>query len=330
MTHIQYEGWLQMNTQGTPTRIKMRTLHTLTASIAATSFLLSAGCNSAQQASPQVVFAGPDLAFVELVEAARGDVNGAFGALFGPDADLVLGASDPVAAQDSLDTFIALWEEQHRAVQGDDGSYTLIVGNNDWPFPIPVVQGADGWSFHMDRGLDEIVDRRIGRNELSAIDVCRAVGDAQVEYRALAPAGEGIYASKFFSDPGMKNGLHWETDANSAVSPLGTLIATAANEGYELGEDGKPTPYHGYHYALLTEQGPSAKGGAKSYVVEGRMTDGFAVVAWPAEYGESGVMTFLMDRRGIVFESDLGPDTAEIAAAMQAYDPDSTWKVCPD
>ncbi len=330
MTHLQREDRTQTTVQGTPTQVKMRTLHTLTAAIAAASLLLSAGCNSAEPASTQASYADPDQAFAGLVEAARSEESGAFGALFGPDADLVLGASDPVASRNSIDTFVALYEEQHRAERGDDGSYTLIVGHNDWPFPIPVVEGDSGWSFDMERGLDEIVDRRIGRNELATIDVCRAVGDAQAEFWALAPAGERAYAAKLFSDPGMKNGLHWKTGADGVESPLGTLITSAADEGYERGEAGKPTPYHGYHYALLAEQGPSARGGAKSYVTDGRMTGGFAVVAWPAEYGESGVMTFLMDRRGIVFESDLGPETAEIAAAMKAFDPDAKWFVCQD
>lgn len=330
MTHFQGEDRTQRNAQRTPTRTRMRTLHTLTSTIAAASFLLSAGCSSEEPAGAQTVFADPDQVFVRLVEAARSEGSGGFGALFGPDADLVLGASDPVASRNNIDTFVVLYEAQHRAVRGNDGSYTLIVGDNHWPFPIPVVEGDSGWSFDMERGLDEIVARRIGRNELATIEVCRAVGDAQAEFWALAPAGERVYAAKFFSDPGMKNGLHWATDPDGVESPLGTLIATAANEGYELGADEEPSPYHGYHHALLAEQGPSARGGAKSYVVDGCMTGGFAVVAWPAEYGESGVMTFLMDRRGIVFESDLGPDTAEIAAAMQAFDPDATWTVCQD
>jgi hypothetical protein len=205
----------------------------------------------------------------------------------------------------------------------------LLIGQDGWPLPIPVVKEGDAWRFDTAAGKEEILNRRIGRNELNTIQVCLAYVDAQREYARAPREGDGLltYAMKFRSDEGRHNGLYWPTKAGEELSSLGVLVANARAEGYaRKTSEAKPTPYHGYVYRILTAQGPDAPGGAHDYIVNGKMIGGFALVAYPVQYGDSGVMTFIVNHQGIVYEKDLGTDTEHIARAMQAYNPDNTWK----
>ena len=291
------------------------------------------GCASIESHSmsgTQSSFGSPDAAFAALADAARANSTSTLRQILGPDADALLDTSDPVQLEANLHEFARLYDERHVLEPMDNGGVGLIVGGNEWPMPIPVVKTGDRWTFDSDSGIEELINRRIGANELSAIEVCRAIVDAQEEYRALNPEGTGAYAEKFFSDPQRKNGLYWPTQSTETASPLGPLVVAAAGEGYERGTVEEPAPYHGYRYRILTGQGASAPGGARSYFVDGHMTGGFAVVAWPAEYGNSGIMTFLIDRFGVVYERDLGENTAEIAGAMRTFDPDADWRVFVD
>jgi len=216
------------------------------------------------------------------------------------------------------------WDEMLRIVieRTTDALAVLHVGADDWPLPIPIVREADGWRFDTAAGKEELLNRRIGRNELTAIAVCRAYVNAQKEFARRFHA----YAQSLRSTPGKRDGLYWEA-ADHDVSPLGPFVASAAAEGYRVREAGEaPAPYHGYFFRILTAQGPHAPGGAREYVKEGQMTGGFALVAWPADHGSSGVMTFLVDEQGVVFQKDLGEGTTEAAKAMTAYDPDASWE----
>jgi hypothetical protein len=202
-----------------------------------------------------------------------------------------------------------------------------VIGNNNWPFPIPLVKKGEGWVFDTDKGREEILNRRIGENELYTIQVCRAIVDAQREYAIKDRDKNGLleYAEKFVSDPGKKNGLYWETRAGEGQSPLGPIMARARGEGYQGKPSATPSPYHGYYYKILTAQGKDAPGGAYSYLVKGKMIGGFGVVAYPAEYENSGVMTFIVNHDGTVIQKDLGKNTASVAKGMTVYNPDKTW-----
>ena len=204
----------------------------------------------------------------------------------------------------------------------------LIIGRNDWPFPIPIIKQGQQWIFDTASGKEEILDRRIGRNELYTIQVMLAVVDAQREYAMKDRDGDGLleYAQKFMSDPDKKNGLYWPAKEGEDPSPLGLLAAKAKREGYSKAQDPEePQPYHGYFYRILTSQGPNAAGGAFDYIVKGKMIGGFAVVAYPADYGNSGVMTFIVNHDDVVYQKDLGEDTEKEAQAIKLFDPDKTW-----
>jgi Protein of unknown function (DUF2950) len=212
-------------------------------------------------------------------------------------------------------------------MEGTDKA-VLILGREDWPFPIPLMRKDGSWRFDTAAGREEILYRRVGRNELSAIQACLAYVDAQQEYAERGIAGNGVYAQRIVSQPGNKDGLYWPAQSGEDESPLGELAASAAAEGYRVGQ--QRAPYHGYYYKVLTRQGPNAPGGALDYTVRGTMIGGFALVAYPAEYRNSGVMTFLINHRGDVYEKDLGPNTARIAASMTAFNPDNTWRRVTD
>jgi hypothetical protein len=204
-----------------------------------------------------------------------------------------------------------------------------LLGREGWELPIPLVREAGGWRFDVWAGREEILNRRVGHNELSTIATLRALVEAQLEYRALGHAGPGVYATRVLSSPGARDGLYWPTAEDEPPSPLGLLVAEAFEEGYRAGEE--KIPYHGYYYRLLTAQGPSAPGGARSYLDgQGRLAGGFAFVAWPATYDNSGLMSFLVNQQGLVFQRDLGSDTARAAARIQAYDPNASWTPTPD
>jgi hypothetical protein len=229
-----------------------------------------------------------------------------------------------VADADLRQRFLAAYDAKHSMNLDGDKKAVLILGPDDFPFPIPLARNKSGWGFDTAAGRLEILYRRIGRNELDAIQTALAYVDAQNEYADKNPAGagRGVYAQRLVSSPGKKDGLYWPSDGDE--SPLGDLVASATAEGYKLGD--KPEPYHGYYYRILTRQGPNAPGGALDYVVNGKMIGGFSLVAYPAEYGNSGVMTFVVNHNGTIYQKDLGENTAAIAKRMNSFDPDQTWK----
>jgi hypothetical protein len=293
----------------------------------------SASAAASKPASNQLTFASPDDAVKAVLSAFAAHDKDQLQRIFGPDGDDLLDSGDAVADQQTAKRFTDAYNEKHRFEYSDDGKKaTLCIGNDDWPMPIPIVKdsASGAWSFDTDAGKDEIVNRRIGRNELDVIQVCKAICDAQQEYVQLDPDGNGIpeYAAKIVSDPGKKNGLYWPTQPGEKASPLGDLAAKATAEGYggQPRQEGELRPYHGYFYKLITAQGPNAQGGAMDYMVNGQLIGGFAVVAWPADYGNSGIMTFITNYQGEVYQKDLGEQTDATAKAMKAFDPDPSWK----
>ena len=263
-----------------------------------------------------------------LVSAAKtGDRKAVLTVLGQKGADIV-SSGDPVADASARNRVIEAYNAKHQmAMEGTDKA-VLIIGHEDWPFPIPLVRKDGTWRFDTAAGREEILYRRIGRNELSAIQACLAYVDAQQEYAERGIAGNGVYAQRIVSGPGKNDGLYWPAQPSEDDSPLGELAASAAAEGYRVGQ--QRAPYNGYYYKVLTRQGPNAAGGALDYIVRGRMIGGFALVAYPAEYRNSGVMTFLVNHRGDVYEKDLGPNTAHIVAGITAFNPDNTWRRVTD
>jgi hypothetical protein len=273
----------------------------------------------------QTSFKTPEAAVDAFVAALQKDDVPAAQKLLGPGAEDMLSSGDPV--QDNLDRerFLAAYQQKHTLADEGNETKTLIVGENDWPFPIPLVKRDGKWRLDGAAGADEIIYRRVGANELGAISVCEGFVAAQNEYASSGHDGDppGIYALKLISDEGMQNGLYWPTAEGEPPSPAGPFVAAAAEEGYRRGES--RTPYHGYYYRLLYAQGPNANGGAKEYFVDGVLTGGFALVAWPAEYGASGVQTFIVNQDGVVFQKDLGEDTATVVESIKSFDPDNSW-----
>jgi DUF2950 family protein len=270
-------------------------------------------------------FASPEEAVQAFVSALRAGNTEALVGILGRDSRALVVSGNPVLDRQSRERFLAGYDDVHTLVA--DGEATVLhVGRDDWPFPIPLVKDRDRWRFDVRRGRDEILARRIGRNELYTIQTCLAYVDAQREYYAEDRNGDGIleYALRFASAPRARDGLYWPTQPGERPSPLGELVVRARAEGYRR-ETGGPTPYHGYLYRVLTAQGPSAPDGAHDYLVRGHMLAGFALVAFPAQYGVSAVMTFIVNHDGIVYQKDLGPRTRELAMAMRTFDPDRTW-----
>jgi hypothetical protein len=233
-----------------------------------------------------------------------------------------------VADKSSRERFLRAYEEASTLERSGDAKAVLGVGKDSWPFPVPIVKGAAGWRFDSRQGREEILNRRIGRNELNAVQAMLAYVDAQREYYLRNPSGDKLlhYAQKFASSPGKRDGLYFPTKAGERPSPLGPLFASAKARGYAKAAGGQPISYHGYRYRVLKGQGPSAEDGAYDYIAQGRMIGGFALVAWPAAYGNSGVMTFIVNHRGVVYEKDLGPDTANAAQKIARFNPDRSWK----
>lgn len=289
--------------------------------------LLSPGFGLAATAR-QETFAAPEKAVDALIAATRAGRTAELIKILGPEAEKLIRSGDPIADKAARTHFVAAYDASHRLETESAAKTVLIIGEENWPFPIPLVRQGSVWRFDTAAGKQEILNRRIGRNELSVIEVCRAYVEAQREYAAKDRLGNGIleYAQHFVSTPGKHDGLFWETGSGQEQSPLGPLVAQARAEGY----DGrtphiKPRPYHGYYYKIIKRQGPHAPGGAKDYVVDGHMTAGFALVAFPARYGDSGVMTFIVNQTGIVYEKNLGPETGKIVANLTEYDPDDSW-----
>ncbi len=274
-------------------------------------------------------FSSPDEAVKALVAAARAEDTKALAAVLGPESGPLVSSGDTVADRHARERFVHAYEQSHKLERPAETKAVLVIGPDEWPLPIPVVKAGNAWRFDTAAGMEEILNRRIGRNELSAMQVCLAIVDAQREYARVPREGDGLlkYAIKFRSDQGKKNGLYWPTVEGEVLSPLGELVANARAEGYSgKTSGGRPAPYHGYLYRILTAQGPDAPGGAHDYVVHGKMLGGFALVAYPARYGTSGVTTFLVNHQGAVYEKDLGKHTEKLARAMRAYNPDTTWK----
>jgi len=295
--------------------------------VAALAILSVAFAALAFAASRPKTFATGDEAVNAFIKALREGNKEELLALFGSDANDLISSGDKVADRQRMQTFVTYYDEQHKLdVEGD--KLILLVGKNDWPFPIPLVKQGPRWVFDTAAGMEEILNRRIGRNELDTIQVMLAIVDAQREYAMRDRDGDGLreYAQKFRSDPGKKNGLYWETKEGEEPSPLGPLAAEARREGYFRDKSAAgPQPYRGYFYRILTAQGANAAGGAFDYIVNGKMIGGFAVIAYPAEYGNSGVMTFIVNHDGVVYQKDLGEDTEKEAQAMKRFDPDKTW-----
>jgi hypothetical protein len=281
---------------------------------------------SAQEVK-QKVFGSPEEAMKTLVETVKaGDRKGMM-AILGPEGEDIIESGDEVADKNAQEQFVRAYQEKVDFVKEKEDRVSIIVGKDQWPLPIPIVKRGEGWVFDTKAGREEMINRRVGRNELKAIQVCLTYVEAQREYATTDRGRDGIiqYAQKIASDKDRRNGLYWEAAEGEVPSPLGPLAAKAAAEGYRRAGD-KPTPFHGYYYKILKGQGMSAPGGAYQYVINGHMVAGFALVAWPAEYDVSGVMTFIVNQNGTVYQKDLGLKTGELAKAMTLYNPDRTWK----
>jgi hypothetical protein len=288
--------------------------------------ILLAACSNSRGPSIRT-FASPDEADKALIAVAKSGDQATILAIFGPDSKELISSGDPVEDKNAIAAFISRYDVMHRWRKLGDGAAMLLVGADNFPFPIPLKRNASGqWFFDTAAGKEEILNRRIGRNELAIIDVCKAVANAQAQYFSQLHDGASTkqYAMKFISDSGKQNGLYWKSDAGQPESPLGPLAAFATSEGYAVKPDAH-TPFHGYYFRMLKGQSANAPGGAKQYMVGGKMTGGFAVVAYPAEYGNSGVMTFIINQDGVPLQKDLGKATPETAAAMTEFDPDSGW-----
>ncbi|HUK11849.1 MAG TPA: DUF2950 domain-containing protein [Thermoanaerobaculaceae bacterium] len=309
---------------------------------AAAAIAVVAGCGlalapavAAAKPPKQATFATPDAAVQALVKATAAADQKALAAIFGPDREKLL-SGDPVEDANALKAFSERLAKAATVEKVDDAKYTLLVGEERWPSPIPIVKAGKKWRFDTEAGLDEILNRRVGRNELSAIMTCRAYVVAQWEYfteaRDTATDAIAVYAQHFISKPGLHDGLYWDVPEGGKPSPLGSLVAAAREEGYTPGA-AKPadqphrTPYQGYFFRILKAQGPHAPGGRFSYVINGNMIAGYALIAYPAKWGVSGVMTFIVNNQGRVYEKNLGEQTEELARAVTEYDPDPSWRL---
>jgi hypothetical protein len=277
------------------------------------------------------VFATPQEAVAALGAAVNGTNAAAFTELFG-EAAKELANPDTVQGANELDEFVAAFNVTNRLVGDKNSKLTLEAGTNQWPFPIPLIKRPDGWQFDTAAGREEILNRRIGRNELSVLRVCRAYVQAQREYAGKDRDGDEVleFASKMASSPGKTDGLYWPLELTGETSPLGPLVAYAQAEGYSRKPTEEEQPFHGYFFRLLTRQGKHAPGGKYDYIINGNMIGGFALVAWPAEYGDSGVMTFIVNQQGRVHQRDLGENTPKTVRKLDAYDPDGSWNISAD
>jgi hypothetical protein len=313
------------------TRLRLTDTKTYLRCIVLVSFAviaLSGGCHKPEQApSGPKTFASPDAAASAVYEATRAGDGNALLAIFGPDATELIVSGDPVQDKAARDHFAASYDQMHRWGKLTNGGMVLNVGAENYPFPFPLLRNSSGqWYFDSSDAKEEILVRRIGDNELATIDVLNAMADAQAEYFSQTHDGSNVhqFAQRFISDAGKQNGLYWEATANQPESPLGPLAANASADGY-AGNQQTPQPFHGYFYRILKKQGDHAHGGAKNYIVNGNMTQGFGILGYPAEYRNSGVMTFLINKDGLVFQKDLGEQTPELATSITEFNPDNTW-----
>jgi hypothetical protein len=284
---------------------------------------------SVPKAPPQRTFATPEEAAKALVEAVKAGDAKALIEIVGPQSKSWIFSGDKVKDAEDWKRFAANYEEKNAIVKDGDAKAILNVGKDDFPFAAPIVKRGGKWAFDAEAGREEAINRRVGRNELDTIQTLLAIVDAQREYAAADADKNGLndYASRFISSEGKKDGLYWPTKAGEPQSPLGPFVAQAVREGYgKRAKTGQPQPFNGYYFRLLKGQGASAPGGKYDYEVKGKLFGGFAVVAWPAKYGVSGVMSFLVNHDGVVYEKDLGASTPSVAAKMTSFDPDKTWK----
>jgi hypothetical protein len=307
-------------------RSNLNRLLLFTASFALT--LLITSCKKQEAVTPSATprtFGSPEAASKALASAAQTQDRNALLATFGSGASDVIFTGDPVQDKSGLVGFVDAYHVMNRWRKMPDGSEVLLVGAENQPFPIPLKKNASGeWYFDADAGRDEVLSRRIGANEITAIAACSAVVDAQHEYFSQSHDGVKQYAQKLISDPGRKNGLYWEAATGEPQSPLGPAAANASAEGYKI-QPNQHQPFHGYYFLTLAKQGPDAKGGAKNYLINGKLIGGFALVAYPAKYGDSGIKTFIVNQDGVTFEKDLGKSTGEVASAMTEFNPDRSW-----
>jgi hypothetical protein len=276
----------------------------------------------------QKTFSTPGEASEALISALTNEDQDALLKILGPDSKEILSSGDETEDKDNRDQFVQRYRQMHRLVNEPDGTTTLYIGAENWPAPIPLVHKGTTWYFDTEAGKQEILYRRIGENELTVMHVCQELVDAQKEYYSQPHDGdsEGQYAQRILSQPGKHNGLYWETPSGETESPLGPLVASAETEGYTENANQQPQPFHGYYFRVLKGHGPAKPGNVRSYLVDGKMTRGFAFVAYPAEYRSSGVMTFLVDQDGVVYEKNLGPRTAEIAKSLARYERNGSWR----
>jgi hypothetical protein len=273
-------------------------------------------------------FATPEDAVKMLLDTAKaGNLDGLI-EIFGPEGKELIASSDAATARHNRQVFVVAMAEGWKLADRGPAAKELVVGGEEWPFPIPLIKEGTQWRFDTAAGKEEILARRIGRNELAVIRACQTYVLAQRAYAGRGHDGKpaGLYARRFESEPGKQNGLHWPAKRGEPRSPLGNLVAEAAAEGRSIGGQKGPSPFHGYYFRILEAQGPNAAGGAVDYVVNGEMSGGFALIAWPAEYDATGVMTFKVGADGVVYEKDLGPETAAAAGAIRRFDPDATWQ----
>jgi Protein of unknown function (DUF2950) len=286
-----------------------------------------AACNKKAEPAKATskTFASPDDAGKALADAAKSQSREQIIAILGPGSADIISSGDPAEDKASFEGFAKAYQLMNRWRKLGDGSELLLVGADNQAFPIPLIKNPDGqWYFDAAAGKEEILVRRIGRDEIIAIDVSKALADAQAQYFSQKHDGVKQYAQKFISDAGQQNGLYWESPQGSPRSPLGPLVAFATEEGLTIKPD-SAQPFYGYYFRLLEGQGPAAKGGAKSYVIKGRMTNGFAYLAYPAKYNDTGIKTFIVNQNGVVYEKNLGKDTANLAKSMTEFNPDNTW-----
>ena len=278
---------------------------------------------SMAQQPGQKTFSSAEEASNALVTATQNNDEKALLDILGRDGKQIVSSGDDTEDANSRANFVKRYQEMHRLVKEPDGTVVLYIGAHNWPAPIPLASKGNSWYFDTEAGKKEILYRRIGRNEMSTIRVCQELVAAQKEFYS---AQHNEYARKMFSDEGQYNGLYWKTAEGEPASPIGPLVAAAVAKGYGKSLEGEPTPYRGYYFHILTRQGKNGPGGAKSYIVNGKMTEGFAFVAYPAEYRSSGVMTFVVNQDGVVYAKDLGKKTEVLGKDMKEYDPNSSWQ----
>ncbi len=296
--------------------------------MAAAIMVLAFGVLVFAQDTEQKKFKSPEDAFKALIEAAKNNDTAELLAIFGPEGKDIISSGDAVADRRARERFVKAAADGTKFSKLDDETVLPIIGKDECSYPIPIVKSGQAWVFSTEEGKEEIINRRIGRNELNTIQVALAYVDAQRQYASKPRNGDGVsqYAQHFLSHEGRKDGLYWEAAPGEERSPLGPLLARATEEGYAFGKKGeKHSPYYGYYFRILKAQGSNAPGGERDYLTDGKMVSGFGLVAYPAQYGVSGIVTFIVDQLGTVYQKDLGPKTEELAKAMTKYDPDKTW-----